>query len=31
MRQLHDQFSLIKNKGETYGCPESFNLMTIEW
>jgi SET domain-containing protein len=31
IRQLYDQFCLIKNKGETYGCPKSFNLMTIAW
>jgi len=28
---LYDQFCLIKEKGETYGCPKSFNLMTVAW
>ena len=31
IRQLYDQFCLIKDKGETYGCPKSFNLMTVAW
>jgi SET domain-containing protein len=31
IRQLYDQFCLIKDKGETYGCPKSFNLMTVPW
>jgi SET domain-containing protein len=31
IRQLYDQFCLIKDKGETYGCPRNFNLMTIAW
>src|ERR1043166_6690979 len=29
IRQLYDQFCLIKDKGRTYGCPKSFNLMTV--
>lgn len=31
IRNLYDQFCLIKDKGKTYGCPKSFNLMTIAW
>src|SRR5438132_31660 len=31
IRQLYDQFCLIKNKGNAYGCPKSFNLMTVAW
>lgn len=31
VRQLYDQFCLIEDKGETYGCPKSFNLMTVAW
>jgi SET domain-containing protein len=31
IRQLYDQFCLIKDKGRTYGCPKSFNLMTVAW
>ena len=31
VRKLYDQFCLIKDKGETYGCPRSFNLMTVAW
>ena len=30
-KQLYNQFCLIKDKGETYGCPKSFNLMTVAW
>lgn len=29
IRQLYDQFCIIKDKGQTYGCPRSFNLMTV--
>ena len=31
IRKLYEQFCLIKDKGQTYGCPESFNLMTVPW
>ena len=31
IRRLYDQFCLIKDKGETYGCPKNFNLMTVAW
>jgi SET domain-containing protein len=31
VRELYDQFCLIKDRGETYGCPKSFNLMTTAW
>jgi len=31
IRQLYEQFCLIKDKGERYGCPKSFNLMTVAW
>jgi len=31
IKRLYDQFCLIKDKGETYGCPKSFNLMTVPW
>lgn len=31
IRRLYEQFCLIKDKGETYGCPKSFNLMTVAW
>jgi len=29
--RLYNQFCLIKDKGETYGSPKSFNLMTVAW
>ena len=31
IRLLYNQFCLIKDKGQEYGCPESFNLMTVAW
>lgn len=31
IRKLYDQFCLIKDKGETYGCPKNFDLMTVAW
>jgi len=31
IRRMYDNFCLIKDKGETYGCPKSFNLMTVAW
>lgn len=31
IRRLYDQFCLITAKGETYGCPKNFNLMTVAW
>jgi len=31
IRRFYDQFCLIKDKGETYGCPKNFNLMTVAW
>ena len=31
IRQLYDDFCVTKDKGDTYGCPRSFNLMTIAW
>jgi len=31
IKKLYNQFCLIKDKGETYGCPSSFNLMTVSW
>jgi SET domain-containing protein len=31
IRQLYEDFCPIKDKGRRYGCPRSFNLMTIAW
>jgi len=31
IRRLYDDFSIIKNKGETYGCPANFNRLTVAW
>lgn len=31
VRKLYEQFCLIKDKGENYGCPKNFNLMTVAW
>jgi SET domain-containing protein len=29
--RLYDDFCIIKDKGQTYGCPKNFNLLTISW
>src|SRR5262249_25015756 len=29
VRRLYDDFCIIKNGGKTYGCPSSFNNLTI--
>jgi len=31
IRRIYDDFSIIKDKGETYGCPANFNRLTIAW
>lgn len=31
IRRLYDDFCIIKDKGETYGCPPNFSLMTVAW
>jgi SET domain-containing protein len=31
IRKLYDDFSIIKKDGKKYGCPKSFNQMTISW
>jgi SET domain-containing protein len=31
VRKLYDDFSIIKNNGHTYGCPKSFNQLTVAW
>jgi len=31
IRRLYDDFCIIKDRGEMYGCPENFNLMTVAW
>jgi hypothetical protein len=31
VRRLYRDFSIIKDKGQTFLCPTNFNLMTISW
>jgi SET domain-containing protein len=31
VRKLYDDFCIIKKGGKKYGCPRSFNQMTISW
>jgi len=31
LRELYDDFAVIKNKGTKYGCPRNFNLLTLSW
>jgi len=31
LRQLYNDFSIIKDNGENYGCPRSFNQLTVSW
>jgi hypothetical protein len=31
VRELYDDFAVIKNDGKCYGCPQSFNLLTLSW
>jgi len=31
IRKLYDDFCIIKKGGKKYGCPKSFNQMTISW
>jgi SET domain-containing protein len=31
VRKLYDDFCIIKKGGKKYGCPRSFNRMTISW
>jgi hypothetical protein len=31
IRQLYDDFCVIKDKGRHYGCPKNFNCMTVGW
>ena len=31
IRKLYDDFCVIKDGGKTYGCPSSFNQMTVSW
>ena len=31
LRQLYEDFPAIKDKGSLYGCPKSFNLLTVPW
>ena len=31
IRKLYDDFCIIKKSGKKYGCPKSFNQMTISW
>jgi SET domain-containing protein len=31
IRRLYEDFCIIKDNGETYGCPANFGLMTVAW
>jgi hypothetical protein len=31
IRRLYQDFCVIEEKGHLYGCPASFNLMTVSW
>jgi hypothetical protein len=31
IRRLYDDFCIIKDDGKTYGCPSSFNQLTVSW
>src|ERR1700682_2471921 len=31
VRRLYKDFCIIEDKGETYLCPENFNVMTVSW
>jgi SET domain-containing protein len=31
IRRLYEDFCIIKDNGETYGCPANFSLMTTAW
>jgi SET domain-containing protein len=31
LRKLYDDFSIIKDNHETYGCPSSFNQLSLAW
>jgi SET domain-containing protein len=31
IRRLYEDFCIIKDNGDTYGCPANFSLMTTAW
>jgi SET domain-containing protein len=31
IRKMYDDFCIIKDGGKKYGCPSSFNRLTISW
>jgi len=31
IKSLYNDFCIIRNKGQSYGCPKSFNQMTVSW
>ena len=31
IREMYEDFCIIEDDGEIYGCPKSFNLMTVSW
>ena len=31
IRRLYEDFCIITDKGERYGCPENFNRLTVAW
>jgi SET domain-containing protein len=31
IRKLYEDFAVIRNDGTEYGCPKSFNVLTVGW
>ncbi len=31
VKKLYDDFCIVQNKGQLYGCPKSFNRLTVAW
>jgi SET domain-containing protein len=31
LKRLYEDFCIIKQKGKLYGCPKSFNILTVAW
>ncbi len=31
IKKLYQDFCIIKNKGQLYGCPKNFSLLTVAW
>ena len=31
IKRLYQDFSIVRRKGNVYGCPENFNRLTVAW